>query len=68
MFLNGNYCHAKDMGVSWLALGAVHAAVLGEIPIDQRKQVYRLLLGQFLQTETVMHWSDKERREALKLL
>ena len=68
MFLNGNYREAKDRGVSWVALGAVYAEILDEVPVDQRKQVYRLLLSQFLKSNIVKHWSDAERQEALRLV
>ena len=65
-FLNqGGSDHLKE--VTWVGLGMVYASVLGEIPLDRKKDIYRLLLGQYLSTEKVSHWTEDERAEALRL-
>jgi hypothetical protein len=54
--------------VTWDGLGMVYASILGDIPIDQRKAIYRLLLGQYLSTKKVEGWTGEEREEALRLV
>ncbi len=53
--------------VTWVGLGMVCASILGDISLDRRKDIYRLLLGQYLSTEKVNHWTEDQRREALRL-
>jgi hypothetical protein len=53
--------------VTWVGLGMVYASVLGDISLDRKKDIYRLLLGQYLSTEKVSHWTRDEREEALQL-
>ena len=55
-------------GVRWVGLGMVYGSILGKIDLDQRKQIYRLLLSQYLTTERVNHWTDDQRQEALQLI
>jgi hypothetical protein len=52
--------------VHWEGLGMVYASVLGNITIEDRKQLYRLLLRQYLATENVKHWTDEQRKEILR--
>ena len=51
--------------VSWEGLGMVYASILGDVALNQRKDLYRLLLHQFTVSDRVSHWSDEQRREVL---
>jgi hypothetical protein len=53
--------------VHWQGLGMVFASVLGNIPQTQKKQLYKLLLGLYLATDRVKHWTDEQRRRALQV-
>jgi hypothetical protein len=53
--------------VSWRRLGMLYASVLGNIAEDERKQLYRLLLSQYLSTDRVKHWTDEQRQGAMRL-
>lgn len=55
-------------GITWVGLGMVWASVLRDIPLDQRRGIYRLLLSQYLSSDKVKHWTDYQRREALRLV
>jgi hypothetical protein len=55
-------------GVRWVGLGMAYGSILGDIGLDQRREVYRLLLGQYLTTERVRHWRADQRKEALRLV
>lgn len=67
MKLKGTH-NKKGKDITWRGLGAVCAGILGDIPVEQRKQIYQLLLGQFLASNKVKHWTDDERREAMRLV
>jgi hypothetical protein len=67
LFLNqGGSDHLKE--VTWVGLGMVYASILGDISLDRRKDIYRLLLGQYLSSEKVKHWTEEQREEALRLV
>jgi hypothetical protein len=50
--------------VHWEGLGMVFASVLGAIPVEDRRQLYRLLLRQYLATDRVKS-TDEERKQIL---
>lgn len=52
--------------VHWEGLGMVFASVLGAIPVEDQKQLYRLLLRQYLATDRVKHWTDEQRKQILQ--
>jgi hypothetical protein len=54
--------------VTWNGLGRVYASILGDIPLDQRKNLYWLLLSQFVTSDKVKHWTDEQRQETLWLV
>lgn len=54
--------------VTWVGLGMVYASILGDMPLDQRKDIYRLLLSQYLSSDRVGHWTVEQREEALRLV
>jgi hypothetical protein len=66
-YLNNGSSDSLD-GVTWVGLGMVWASVLEDIPLDQREGIYRLLLGQYVWSNRVKHWTDEEREEALRLV
>jgi hypothetical protein len=53
--------------VHWGGLGLVFASILGNIPAKKRKELYLLLLTQYLASDRVKHWTDEERKEALRV-
>jgi hypothetical protein len=53
--------------VSWRRLGMLYASVLGNIAEDERKQLYCLLLTQYMVSDRVKHWTDEQREVALRL-
>lgn len=54
--------------VTWMGLGMVYASVLRDIAVAKRKDIYRLLLSQYVSHERVSHWTDEQRQEALRLV
>jgi hypothetical protein len=54
-YLNNESSDTLD-GITWVGLGMVWASVLGDIPLERRKEVYRLLLGQYLAIK-IAHWA-----------
>lgn len=65
-FLNqGGSDYLKD--VTWVRLGMVYASILDDISLDRKKDIYRLLLGQYLSMEKVSHWTEDQREQALRL-
>jgi hypothetical protein len=57
----------SDM-VTWWETGMFCASVLGDVGIEHRKLVYKVLLAQFLTSARTDHWTDEQREEALSLL
>lgn len=53
--------------VRWGGLGLVYASILGDIPHEQRKELYLLLLTQYLASDRMKHWTDEQRKEALRI-
>ncbi len=55
--------------VTWVGLGIASGGILGQdVPEEQRKAIYRLLLDQYLSSDKVRHWTDEQREEALRLV
>ena len=54
--------------ISWVGLGMWSASILDDIPEDRRKEIYRVLLGQYIGCDRVKHWTDEQRNEALQLV
>ena len=52
--------------VTWEGLGMTYASILGDIPLDQRRDLYRLVLSQFVVNDKVQHWTKAEQSEVLK--
>jgi hypothetical protein len=65
-YLNNESSHSLD-GVTWVGLGMWCASILGDIPEVQRKDIYSILLGQYVGSDRVKHWTDDQRKEALRL-
>ncbi len=65
-YLNNESSDTLD-GVTWVGLGMAWASVLGDITMDRRKGIYRLLLSQYLSSERVKHWTNEQREGALRL-
>lgn len=57
----------SETRVTWEKLGMVYASVLGDIPVEQRKQLYSLALGQYVCSQRAAHWTDRQRRDAMRL-
>ena len=54
--------------VRWVGLGMVYASILRDIPEKQKKEIYRLLLSQYLTSERVQHWTNEQRRQVMQLV
>jgi hypothetical protein len=54
--------------VRWVGLGMVYASILRDIPEQQKREIYRLLLSQYITSERVRHWTDEQRRQVLQLV
>jgi hypothetical protein len=66
-YLDGHTTATKLDEVHWHGLGMVFASVLGNQPTEEnRRQLYRLLLRQYLATDRVKHWTDEQRKQILK--
>jgi hypothetical protein len=57
----------RDDRVAWYAVGAFYASILGDIPEEQRRELYYGALAQFVTSERCREWSDEERQDALRL-
>jgi len=55
-------------GVRWVGLGMVYASILRDIPEAQKKEIYRMLLSQYITSERVQHWTDEQRRQVMQLV
>ena len=55
-------------GVRWVGLGMWCASILGDIPEGQRKDIYRILLGQYVGSNRVKHWKAEDREKVLRLV
>lgn len=65
-YLNNESSDSLD-AVSWVGLGMWCASILGDIPEKQRKDIYLILLGQYVGSDRVKHWTDEQREEVLRL-
>jgi len=54
--------------VSWVGLGMWCASILGDIPEERRKDIYHILLAQYVDSDRLKHWTDEQREEALRLV
>lgn len=45
----------------------VCASILGDISEDKQRETYLLLLGQYVWSDRVKHWTDDQRKGALRL-
>ncbi len=66
-FLNNESSGSLD-GVRWVGLGMWCASILGDIPEDQRKDIYRILLSQYVGSDRVEHWKTEDRERVLQLV
>jgi hypothetical protein len=55
-------------GVRWVGLGMVYASILRDIPEEQKKEIYRLLLSQYITSDKVQHWTDEQRGRVMQLV
>jgi len=62
--LNRPGSFAQD--VTWKNLGRVYASILGDLPVQSRRDIYALLLRQFVHGPQTRHWSDADREIALR--
>jgi short-subunit dehydrogenase len=54
--------------VRWVGLGMVYASILRDIQEEQKKEIYRLLLSQYITSERVQHWTAEQRRQVMQLV
>jgi hypothetical protein len=55
-------------GIRWVGLGMVYASILEAIPEEQKKEIYRLLLSQYITSDRVQHWTEEQRRQVMQLV
>ena len=55
-------------GIRWVGLGMAYGSILGDVDLNQRRQIYCLLLSQYLATGKVNNWTEEQRKEALRLM
>lgn len=66
-FINHGGGEEKD-GVSWWGTGMFCASILGDLPLEERRLVYKVLLAQLLTSERTAHWTEEQRERAMSLL
>lgn len=54
--------------VAWVGAGMFCASVLGDLSVEERRLVYRILLAQLLTSERTAHWTEEQRERAMSLL
>jgi len=52
--------------LNWKNLGRIFASILGDIPEEQRRNLYAILLALYLKKPRKVDWSDEDRQQALE--
>lgn len=65
-FLTGDYSYSQISELTWHAVGAYYASVLGDIEVAKRRWIYYAALAEYIKSDRCFHWTDEQRQKALR--